>query len=820
MKRMNLKRGLAAVFTLCMGIGLTACGGKETVSEDVKFYRANYQEELPETFANLNGSPILNGDTVFYAANSEDYTKYGIYSYNLTTKEEKTYFTKEESQEYDPYAGGMYVEQYTVDAEGNLYMYMQTWSVDTSQIQDWSSATFDDVLNFMVENWGYTDTDAALVDWNQYYVDSYQQQEGFADAEGNIDYAKVMTEWSSWNIPRTYTYEVRKMDAAGNQVYSMPVETETENMYSYVMDMVAGGDGTLYMYMNQYSNDGMTDEYFIVAFDANGNEAGKCKLDNYGNGLVVLADGRVGALAWNADYTGYLINVIDPQTMQASEEISLGENYINDLVPLDEENYLITENGALYKFNLTTQEKELYFSWMDANISSNSVRSFQLLEDGKILVATQTYDYTTYESLEEIATIEEIPAEEAANIKSITLACIYTDEQLEQRIISINKKNPQTRIRMKQFYEDFGEMDYEDAMAGFMTAMASDPEVDMVYFNGVTPYADMMNFASKGLLIDLNTFLDSDADIKREDLMGSVLDACTYDDKLVGLPTGFSVRTVIGKVSDVGTEPGWTFAEMKALLESKEPGTQLFYGRNREWALNMCLNLGYKQFIDMENVSCNFNSQEFVDVLEFANLFPEEFEWKEGEDETQLMNQGKVLLADYNISDFAQIQLYTAIFGDELTYIGYPTVEGNGALMSLGQSFGITKNCEQPEVAWKLIREYFLPQETENHYYYGYNFSIRQDEFDKFCENAMSEDNNGSWGWGDFQVEIKPATQEQVDEVKDLIANITAVDGAVSTDIMNIINEEAAHYFAGQKTAEQVAETIQSRVWVYLSETN
>ena len=156
-----------------------------------------------------------------------------------------------------------------------------------------------------------------------------------------------------------------------------------------------------------------------------------------------------------------------------------------------------------------------------------------------------------------------------------------------------------------------------------------------------------------------------------------------------------------------------------------------------------------------------------------------------------------------------------------MTYIGYPTTEGNGALMSLGQSFGITKNCDQTDVAWKLIREYFLPQETEGDYYYSsYNFSIRQDEFDKFCENAMSDDNNGSWGWGDFMVEIKPATQEQVDEVKDLIANITAVDGAISNDIMNIINEEAAGYFSGQKTAEQVAETIQSRVWVYLSETN
>ena len=820
MKKVNLKRGLATVLALCMGIGLTACGGTETGSEDVKFYRANYQEDLPDTFTNLNGTPVINGDVVYYAGYDKDYTTYGIYSYNMTTKEEKTYYTRNESTEYDPLAGGSYIEQYTVDTDGNLYTYAQTWTVDATNMQDWTNATLDDVLNFMVDNWGYADTDSALVDWNEYYVESYQQQEGYTDADGNFDFAKIMNNWEASNLPRTYTYEVKKTDASGNEIYTMPVENETEEMYSYVIDMVAGGDGVLYMYMNQYSMDGMQDEYFVVAFDSNGNQTGKCTMENYGNGLVVLADGRVGALAWNADNSGYLINVIDSQTMQVAEEINLGDSYVNDLKPLDEENYLITDSGALYKFNLTTLEKELYLNWVDANITSNSVRSYQLLEDGRILVATQTYDYTTYESVDEIAIIEEIPAEEAANIKSVTLACIYTDEQLEQRVININKKNPETRIRIKQFYQDYSDMDYEDAMAGFMTAMASDPEVDIVFFNGMTPYADMMNFASKGLLIDLNPFLASDADIKREDLMGSVLEACTYNDMLIGLPTGFSVRTVIGKVSDVGTEPGWTFAEMKALLDSKEPGTQLFYGRNREWALNMCLNLGYNQFIDMENVNCSFDSQEFIDVLEFAKLFPEEFEWKEDEDETQLMNSGKVLLADYNLSDFAQIQLYTAIFGDELTYIGYPTIEGNGALMSLGQSFGITKNCDQTEIAWKLIREYFLPQESENHYYYGYNFSIRQDEFDKFCEQAMSEDNNGSWGWGDFQVEIKPATQEQVDEVKDLIANITAVDGAVSSDIMNIINEEAAGYFSGDKTAEQVAETIQSRVWVYLSETN
>ena len=135
---------------------------------------------------------------------------------------------------------------------------------------------------------------------------------------------------------------------------------------------------------------------------------------------------------------------------------------------LDEENYLITDNGGVYKFNLNTKEKELYLNWVDANVVSSSVRGYQMLEDGNLLVATQTYDYETYQNIDELAIIEEIPAEEAAKIKSVTLACIYTDERLEQRVININKKNPETRIRIKKFYQDYSDMDYEDAIAGFM----------------------------------------------------------------------------------------------------------------------------------------------------------------------------------------------------------------------------------------------------------------------------------------------------------------------------------------------------------------
>ena len=38
------------------------------------------------------------------------------------------------------------------------------------------------------------------------------------------------------------------------------------------------------------------------------------------------------------------------------------------------------------------------------------------------------------------------------------------------------------------------------------------------------------------------------------------------------------------------------------------------------------------------------------------------------------------------------------------------------------------------------------------------------------------------------------------------------------TAIMNIVFEETAPYFDGQKTAEEVADIIQSRIYIYVNE--
>ena len=61
-------------------------------------------------------------------------------------------------------------------------------------------------------------------------------------------------------------------------------------------------------------------------------------------------------------------------------------------------------------------------------------------------------------------------------------------------------------------------------------------------------------------------------------------------------------------------------------------------------------------------------------------------------------------------------------------------------------------------------------------------------------------------------------TQEDKDAVTRIIDNIAVSRGTWNEDILVIITEEAAPFFAGQKSAGEVADIIQSRVQMYVNE--
>ena len=84
------------------------------------------------------------------------------------------------------------------------------------------------------------------------------------------------------------------------------------------------------------------------------------------------------------------------------------------------------------------------------------------------------------------------------------------------------------------------------------------------------------------------------------------------------------------------------------------------------------------RFVDRSSGKCHFDTQEFIDLLEFMMLFPEEFDYEsEGEDYwkdyyTQYRS-GKTLLMNTHFSNFDNY-IYWAhgMFGEPVTMIGFP----------------------------------------------------------------------------------------------------------------------------------------------------
>ena len=123
---------------------------------------------------------------------------------------------------------------------------------------------------------------------------------------------------------------------------------------------------------------------------------------------------------------------------------------------------------------------------------------------------------------------------------------------------------------------------------------------------------------------------------------------------------------------------------------------------------------------------------------------------------------------------------------------------------------------------------YYLTDEYQNSDEFSWRFPVLKSAMEKRMEEAQErpywEDENGkkqyyddTWYIGGEEIVIDPMTKEEAQELYDYIIT---VNKAYYTDdaLVNIIEEEAAAYFKGQKSAAEVADIIQSRAKIYISE--
>lgn len=639
--------------------------------------------------------------------------------------------------------------------------------------------------------------------------DNYNISNALIDKDGNIVLGKSYGQdtpegnWENINV-------IAKYDMNGNLLSETEIDTGNTE-YFYINGMVILNDGSVVI----------ASDKLIISYDSNLNVKSKIEVpaDRYLSTLAATPKGEIIVSSYGDDYGTPDINRVDFSTNSLGEKITLPNGWgwfesgsVYDLYR--------TDSKSLLGINLGDTEPVEVLNFYDSDINPNTIGTVCATSETTVMafIYDENYNYNG------ISVFTKVDPKDVVQKEIITLGCVYPDSNISKRIISFNKSNDNYRIRLVDYDQYNTNEDYSLGVKQLDKDIVSGNAPDIIALDySMNPE----KYMSKGLFEPLEKLLEDDPELNKDDFLSNVLEAGSYDGKLYTITPSFSTQSFAMKKSLIGDE---TLTIEKMMEIENSTGGKFFQDATSSDVLHSILQSTYDNYIDLSTGKCSFDNEEFAKLLDYAKQYPEEIDWAnyeyDGMDYYAKYRSEKLLGAYLYISSFRDYN-YTrnAYFDEDMTITGFPHTTGTGACLYTGSSVGITKNCKYEDAAWEFIR-YYLTDEYQDSI--QYDMPIKKSAIQKKAEIDMDrpfwEDENGNKEYydetyyiGEEEFKIDPIEQSEVDE---LMKYIESIDKFSFSDqgILDIIDEEAKGFFAGQKTAQDVAKVIQSRVQLYVNE--
>lgn len=560
--------------------------------------------------------------------------------------------------------------------------------------------------------------------------------------------------------------------------------------------------------------------------------------------LTPLGDGTMGmACSTYNDATQTSDNVlktIDPKKKGLGTEYPMPLNAYS-ILPGNGGYLFYYQNGdTVYGRRAGAQEGEKLFSWVDADISQDEIALFFPLEDGRVAAVSRKWEDNG--AKHELVMMAPVPRDSLPEKTTLTYATVGLSWDMRKKIIDFNKSNDKYRIEIR----DYSQLNTGDDNAAGLTRL----NLDMMAGNGPdildTGSLPIRQYGAKGLMEDLWPYIEKDGDIGRDRLMEKVFRAAEQDGKLYQIFESFGIQTVAGAKEVVGDRMSWTLGDLKEAREKMPEGCAIFgMYDTREGMLETVLYQSMDSFVDWTNGECSFDSDGFKALLEFCAGFPANEELQQNQEEevyesdvSRILNK-KQMLARVTLTDLGwTYQEYKAAFGGEISFVGYPREDGStGSTFFHSAGLAMSSKCRDKDGAWAFMRKLLLPRLDEEDSYCDmmptnrtdFDFLVRKSMEPQYQEDEEGNrilDGNGnpiplplgsSWISDSVELELPRPVQEDYDRFMDLY-NATDSVSYQDENITKIVTEEAAAYFYGDRSLEDIARQIQSRVSIYVSE--
>jgi len=554
--------------------------------------------------------------------------------------------------------------------------------------------------------------------------------------------------------------------------------------------------------------------------------------ESFDGSFYSIKDGSMVLSAWEEN--GYKLFKFDINKFERGEEISVPFSLSNMGIREGGSKYdfVLTDNTQVYVYNIGDTEPRALLNYVNSDVIASGFNTIYLIDDNTLYGFYNFYDDSADGGdSAKIAKYTKVAPEDVVDKKVLSLGCLWVDSDVKKRVIDFNKNSSEYRITITDYSKYNTEEDWNAGTNKFNSDVASGLAPDIVVANDPSI---IHNYISKGLFADLTDYIKNDPDINYDDIFPNLIKASSYNDKIYEIVPSFTVSTVAGKKSVLGDRKSWTMEEFLQFKNSLQPGMSMFLEATRENMLNNFLSVNVSDYMDFGKGKCYFDTPEFISLLEYLKEFPKSEElytndyWENYDYESaeSAYRENKVVLSPTAIYDLREIKyLIRGTFGEEVTFIGYPCKEGNGSSINPMSSYAISSKSPYKDAAWGFVKYYYSTEFQEN---LSWGIPASMTQFDKNAKTAAEKpfyygENNEKIEYDDTyyingqEVVIEPLSEAEIAGIKEFVKSVDRIS-SYNNEIESIITEDAEPFFAGQKSAEEVAKVIQSRVNIYINE--
>lgn len=527
------------------------------------------------------------------------------------------------------------------------------------------------------------------------------------------------------------------------------------------------------------------------------------------------------------DETRETINYsIDINTKQVTKEATISTSGVESSIADDGRSYYVTDSG-IYD---SSEEETPVISFDDCNIIRSYMEGMHVIhmDEQECVLIGNVFDEENYDYSIKGFRLTKSATNPNEGKRILTMG--YMDELpflVERAVYEFNGTDTEYFITLTDKYLGDSVSRYEYVMDGNLSSsnQSNSELIDslaMDLLSGTAPdiiYGahDYIQFKNDQYLTDLAPYLEG-----RSDLFSNVIDASKYGGKLYAMPLAFLITGISAETDDVGADRvGFTFDEYAQVVNEVCNGTDplSFRTRTRLDYFQLVYEAMADQFYD-DDGNINLHDQAFYDLAAYCrDHVPEGSQISDADNDFGDDCFGATFSVSYSsIGDIEEFISATTAKGKFTgSLYGLPSCDGRGPVIDVTQSVAITSSCTAKDGAWKFI-EILISEDV-------------QEEVDRLQANPISVT-----ACRTISEDYKKANADEYDRCQSenipgyylypsdsidvYIETIRSATSSNNSDpaINMIVLEEIQSYFSGQKSIEDVTDTIQNRADTVISE--